>query len=113
MNTPTAPAIRVALDLARLTDAARADVSEVAPNWTPLRRLLPRLWWAGFMWMGWLSVGGHRVERYKHGITRRYLLIDAAGRCYQSAPSLNSKRDASTSATASRPCPATDHCLVI
>lgn len=50
---------------------------ELAANWAPLEsRLAPHLC-SEFMWM--FREGG--IEHYKHIITRRYLLLDEAGRC--------------------------------
>ena len=47
-------------------------------NWKPLElRIGSRC--AEFMWM-WGEAG---IQFYKHICTRRYLLLDSAGRCYQ------------------------------
>ena len=48
------------------------------PNWTPLENLLGTTRCVGFMYMG--RVNG--INQYKHGITRTYLYLDDAGRCY-------------------------------
>jgi len=48
------------------------------PNWRPLENLLGRTRCVGFMYMG--RVNG--INRYKHGIARRYLFLDDHGRCY-------------------------------
>ena len=46
-------------------------------NWKPLEIQIGE-WCAEFMWM-WRQNG---LEYYKHIDTRRYLILDAEGRCY-------------------------------
>ncbi len=48
------------------------------PNWKPLEARLGSARCAGFMFMG--RVRG--INQYKHGISRRYLLLDDDGRAY-------------------------------
>ncbi len=48
------------------------------PNWAPLGRLLGPPMCAEFMWMFQLQ----GLEHYKHIETRRYLRLDAEGKCY-------------------------------
>ena len=48
--------------------------------WTPLESLLDRDRCVGFMFMGRLSNG---INQYKHGISRRYLLLDDHGMAYE------------------------------
>jgi len=47
-------------------------------NWKPLEMKVGRARSVGFMFMG--RVNG--INLYKHGITRTYLNLDAAGNCY-------------------------------
>ena len=52
------------------------------PNWEPLENLVGPNGCGDFMWM-WRE---GEVEFYKHIWTRRYLLLDAEGRCYTQGP---------------------------
>ena len=56
-----------------------AEKSLDNPNWRPLEELVGPSGCAQFMWM-WREA---EIEFYKHIVTRRYLLLDAAGRCYR------------------------------
>jgi hypothetical protein len=49
------------------------------PNWKPLEARLGATRCVGFMFMG----RAHGINHYKHGISRRYLLLDDEGRAYQ------------------------------
>ena len=49
-------------------------------HWSPLESLLGRDGCVGFMFMGRLSNG---INQYKHGISRRYLLLDGHGMAYE------------------------------
>lgn len=49
------------------------------PNWKPLETRLGTAQCAGFMFMGRV----HGINRYKHGISRRYLCLDGEGRAYE------------------------------
>ena len=49
------------------------------PNWKPLEARLGPARCAGFMFMGRVN----SINQYKHGINRRYLLLDDGGRAYQ------------------------------
>ena len=49
------------------------------PNWKPLEARLGITRCAGFMFMGRV----HGINQYKHGISRRYLLLDDEGRAYE------------------------------
>jgi len=60
-----------------------ADKTFEPPNWKPLEQLVGPEGCADFMWM-WSEAG---IEYYKHICTRRYLLLDSEGRCYQRGPS--------------------------
>lgn len=53
----------------------------MSPNWKPLESKLGPSRCVGFMFMG--RVNG--VYHYKHGISRRYLLLDDDGRAYEAA----------------------------
>jgi hypothetical protein len=50
---------------------------ETTPNWALLEAKLPGELCAEFMWM----YRERGIEFYKHSITRRYLLLDASGKC--------------------------------
>ncbi len=50
-------------------------------NWKPLEARLGPARCVGFMFMG--RVNG--IYQYKHGITRRYLFLDADGRAFEAA----------------------------
>ena len=52
------------------------------PNWEPLENLVGPSECGDFMWM-WRE---REIEFYKHIWTRRYLLLDAEGRCYTQGP---------------------------
>jgi len=49
-------------------------------HWKPLESLLGRDRCVGFMFMGRLSNG---INQYKHGISRRYLILDDHGGAYE------------------------------
>ncbi|MFN2488870.1 MAG: hypothetical protein ABR529_03850 [Actinomycetota bacterium] len=49
------------------------------PDWDPLEKVLPFEWCGAFMFMGYSG----DVRLYKHGFTRRYLNLDAAGKPYR------------------------------
>lgn len=49
------------------------------PDWEPLEAAVSMEWCGGFMWMNRVVSGGVVIELYKHGITRRYLNLDADG----------------------------------
>jgi hypothetical protein len=52
------------------------------PDWKPLEQLVGPKGPGEFMWM-WREGG---IEFYKHIRTRRYLLLDSEGGCYQRGP---------------------------
>ena len=52
------------------------------PDWKPLEQLVGPEGCGQFMWM-WAEAG---IQFYKHIGTRRYLLLDSEGRCYQRGP---------------------------
>ncbi len=52
------------------------------PNWKPLELLVGPEGCGEFMWM-W---GEEGIQFYKHICTRRYLMLDSEGRCYQRGP---------------------------
>ena len=56
----------------------KAEFIGVDPDWEPLHRLLPAVWWDGWMFMQRFD----DLRCYKHGITRRYLCIDGNGQCW-------------------------------
>jgi hypothetical protein len=61
----------------------KAEHVGVDPQWKPLEDLLPMNWCDGFMFMQGGLGPNHDINAYKHGITRKYLHIDAAGQCYR------------------------------
>ena len=58
------------------------DKTVEKPDWKPLEQLVGPEGCGESMWM-WREGG---IEFYKHIRTRRYLLLDSAGRCYQRGP---------------------------
>ncbi len=52
------------------------------PNWKPLEQLVGPEGCGALMWM-WRE---GKIEFYKHICTRRYLLLDSEGQCYQRGP---------------------------
>ncbi len=58
------------------------ETSFESPNWEPLESLVGPSGCGEFMWM-WRE---GKVEFYKHIRTRRYLLLDSAGRCFRRDP---------------------------
>ena len=59
-----------------------ADKTFEPPDWKPLEQLVGPEGCGEFMWM-WGEAG---IQFYKHICTRRYLLLDSEGRCYQRGP---------------------------
>ena len=59
-----------------------ADKTFEPPNWKPLEQLVGPEVCGEFMWM-WGEAG---IQFYKHICTRRYLLLDSEGRCFQRGP---------------------------
>ena len=53
------------------------------PDWDPLHVVLPLEWCDGFMWMFRVEEGDAVIEMYKHGITRRYLMLDQHNRAWR------------------------------
>ena len=58
------------------------------PNWKPLEARLGPARCAGFMFMGRVN----SINQYKHGISRRYLLLDDEGLAYQPLDETSSER---------------------
>jgi hypothetical protein len=65
--------------------------------WRPLEFLLGRDRCVGFMFMGRLSSG---INQYKHGISRRYLLVDDDGVAYERVQGGGFRRIATSEAIA-------------
>jgi len=59
-----------------------ADKTFEPPNWKPLEQLVGPEGCGAFMWM-WRE---GKIEFYKHICTRRYLLLDSEGQCYERTP---------------------------
>src|SRR5689334_20628844 len=55
--------------------------------WAALHRVVPKLWWYGFRFMGFINQSTLQMYEYKHGITRRCLTLNAGGRAYADGPS--------------------------
>lgn len=71
------------LAISRIVDQVAEEFLGDEPDWDPLHNVLPLNWCDGFMWMYRLDQDGAVLEHYKHGITRRYLVIDQINRTYQ------------------------------
>ena len=59
-----------------------ADKIFEPPEWKPLEQLVGPEGCGAFMWM-WRE---GKIEFYKHICTRRYLLLDSEGQCYERTP---------------------------
>ena len=71
---------RISQLLARFT----AEHVGVNPTWEPLEAVLPLPMCSGFMFMGHSTTWNNKpICLYKHGITRRYLNLDAKGQAYK------------------------------
>jgi hypothetical protein len=71
-----------ALAISRIVDQVSEEFLGDDPHWGPLHTVLPLEWCDGFMWMYRLAQDDAVLEHYKHGITRRYLVIDQNHRTY-------------------------------
>ncbi len=71
------------LAISRVVDQVAEEFLGDEPDWKPLHVVLPLSWCDGFMWMYRLEQGSAVLEHYKHGITRRYLVIDQTNRTYR------------------------------
>jgi len=71
------------LAVSRALDEARSTMDSGEPDWEPLHAVLPYEHCHGFMWMTRRTWGDRIIEHYKHGITRRYLLLDHEGRAFR------------------------------
>jgi hypothetical protein len=68
----------------KAAELARADFRTDGPVWAPLEAVLPAAELDGWMYMGQTTTtAGTPVFMYKHGITRRYLHLDATCRAYR------------------------------
>lgn len=70
------------LAISKIVDQVADEYLGGEPDWDPLHVVLPLEWCAGFMWMFRLEEGDAVIEMYKHGITRRYLMLDQHNRAY-------------------------------
>lgn len=77
---------RLILEVSRKVDAFREEYLSDEPDWDPLHAVLPMEHCNGFMWMYRIEWRGKTIEHYKHGITRRYLLLDHSGHAYLYRP---------------------------
>lgn len=71
------------LAISRAVDQVAERYLGDEPDWDPLHVVLPLEWCDGFMWMYRLQEGDAVIEMYKHGITRRYLMLDQHNRAYR------------------------------
>lgn len=70
------------LAISKIVDQVADEYLGDEPDWDPLHVVLPLEWCSGFMWMFRLQEGDAVIEMYKHGITRRYLMLDQYNRAY-------------------------------
>lgn len=71
------------LKVSRIADQVADELLGGEPDWDPLHNVLPMEWCDGFMWMYRVDEDGAVIEMYKHGITRRYLMLDQYNRAYR------------------------------
>ena len=71
------------LAISRLVDQVADEFLGDEPDWDPLHVVLPLEWCDGFMWMFRVTEGDAVIEMYKHGITRRCLMLDQHNRAYR------------------------------
>jgi hypothetical protein len=64
------------LAISRAVDQWADEYLDGEPDWEPLHVVLPLEWCDGFMWMYRVEENDAVIEMYKHGITRRYLMLD-------------------------------------
>lgn len=69
-------------ELQKLLDRFKAEFVGIDPVWFPLYLVVPEEWRDGFMFMNVDVSAGFKIYCYKHGITRRYLCVDAMGNTY-------------------------------
>ena len=54
------------------------------PEWAPIEQVLPERLFERFMWMNTVELhDGTELHAYKHGDSRRYLLLDTDGAAYE------------------------------
>lgn len=70
------------LAISKIVDQVADEFFDDEPDWNPLHVVLPLEWCDGFMWMFRVEEGDAVIEMYKHGITRRYLMLDQNNRTY-------------------------------
>lgn len=71
------------LAISRAVDKVADELLGDEPDWDPLHVVLPLEWCDGFMWMFRVEEDDAIIEMYKHGITRRYLMLDQYNRAYR------------------------------
>lgn len=71
------------LAISKIVDQVADEFLGDEPDWEPLHVVLPIEWCDGFMWMFRVEEGDVAIEMYKHGITRRYLMLDQHNRAYR------------------------------
>ncbi len=73
---------RLVLEVSRAADEFRDRLGSEQPDWKPLHDAIPIEHCDGFMWMLRGPWKEEVIECYKHGITRRSIHLDHAGRAY-------------------------------
>lgn len=82
---PTEEDHEMLLAVSRIADQVADQMLGGEPDWDPLHDVLPMEWCDGFMWMYRVNEGDAVIEMYKHGIARRYLMLDQRNRAYRYA----------------------------
>jgi hypothetical protein len=72
-----------AVALSKAADARAQQLVHAVPDFSPLLKAIPVAWRFAFMWMGETFDSDQPIQIYKHGITRRYLLLDHKGNAFR------------------------------
>ena len=71
------------MSVSKSVDKWAQNMVRAHPDFVPLAKAIPGTWLQAFMWMGRTSESNGAIEVYKHGITRRYLLLDHNGNAFR------------------------------
>ena len=71
------------LKLSKAADVGAQELARAGPDFSPLSKAIPVAWRFAFMWMGETFKSDDPIQVYKHGITRRYLLLDHRGNAFR------------------------------